>query len=146
MRHSVSTMHDCRSDTEPMDIEPEAVDDEIQPSNSISSTNNDLLASLQKKLVERTLEACKLKEDKKKLEEKLLEQNIELKNARKISAARIKDDNRIKFYTGIPTVAMFNVIFTLIAKYLLNVIYGVRSKAGSVEQGQKTSERQPKKP
>ncbi len=83
-------MHDCRSDTESMDIEPEAVDDVIQPSNSNSSTNNDLVASLQKKLDEMTLEASKLKEDKKKLEEKLLEQNIELKNVRKISAALLK--------------------------------------------------------
>eukprot|EP00794_Sanderia_malayensis_P002219 gene2219-2526_t len=117
---------ECRSDAaQPIDIEPESIGEEgnsnaeTQPSCS-SSRNNDFVESLQNKVDEMTLKASKLKQDNKKLEEKLLEHNVALKKARKFSAASIKDDNKIKFYTGIPTGAMFNVIFTLLTKYLPN--------------------------
>ena len=120
---------ECEPDaTELMDIEPEIVSQEIdlvaepQPSCS-SSENNDLVESLQKRLSEMTLEASKLREDNKKLEEKLLEHRIALNKASKFSAACIKDDKKMKFYTGIPTVSIFNVIFALIAKYFPNIVY-----------------------
>ena len=56
-----------------------------------------------KKLDERTLAASKLKEDKKKVEEKLLEQYIELKNVRKISAALLK------MITGLNSIEVFQL-------------------------------------
>ena len=120
---------ECEPDaTELMDIEPEIVSQEIdlvaepQPSCS-SSENNDLVESLQKRLNEMTLEASKLREDNKKLEEKPLEHRIALNKASKFSAACIKDDKKMKFYTGIPTVSIFNVVFALIAKYFPNIVY-----------------------
>ena len=98
-----------------MDIELEIVSQEIklvaepQPSCS-SSENNDLVKSLQKRLCEMTLEASKLREDNKKLEEKLLEHRIALNKASKLSAACIKDDKKMKFYTGRPTVPMLSLL------------------------------------
>ena len=80
---------ECEPDaTELMDIEPEIVSQEIdlvaepQPSCS-SSENNDLVESLQKRLSEMTLEASKLREDVKKLEEKLLLHRTALDKASK---------------------------------------------------------------
>ena len=35
----------------------------------------------------------------------------------------MKDDMKMKFYTGISTVAMFNVIFNLISRFLPNIVY-----------------------
>ncbi len=94
---------------------------ETQPFNN--SVNCDLVKSLQTKLEEMTLEASQLREEKKKLEEKLFEGNLEIKKAKRYSAARIKDDCKMKFYTGIPTVAMFNVIFALLSRFLPDFVY-----------------------
>ena len=36
---------------------------------------------------------------------------------------KIKTDAKVKFYTGIPSVALFNTIFTLIKPYIPHVTY-----------------------
>ena len=70
-----------------------------------------------------TLLAPKLREDYKQLEEKLLEHRIALNKASNISAACIKDDEEMKFYTGIPTVSMVEAISALIANNLPKIAY-----------------------
>ena len=89
------------------------------------------MGSLAQELESIKKERDDLKDNVSKLSQEL--ESLKLKNEvakkpQRMSASLIKSDQRIKFYTGIQSLVVFNVIFGMLKPYLPNLVFWRGSK------------------
>ena len=86
--------------------------------------NSSLIGALVNGIKSLSLERDKLRETVGQLSQQIVRDVSKAREEGKVfSWTRIKSDAKMKFYTGIQTVALFNVLFPLIKPCLPNLIY-----------------------